>query len=390
MKKENIFGIVMYLLIFAFAVVYGLTVLQTHFEHSSMTQVWQYAIYIVLSIIVGIIISAILFEFGHFLGAKVGGYKIVKFTILYFSIYLADNGKYKFGFKNFNGMTGETIIVPNYEKKENPSPYPYLLYGPIFNLAWFVGALILFFAFNNGNPFDSDVAYAILTIGLISVVLFIYDFVPVKLDSSTDGYRFATLLKTKDIKQFNDLLTAQYEANYGKLEGADKVASNEKKKDVVPAAVTNTTEGKLIYLYTLIDEKRFDEASQTLDEIFANEKDLSKRGHLEALEQQIYVKIMTLPIEEMTKYYEEEVSLSLKREISSDYTIIGIRTYLLMAGLLDKSRSECLLVLKHIAKAYKNTPANRKHAELVIFNEALEKVCNAHPKWELEIYKLYE
>ena len=61
-----------------------------------------------------------------------------------------------------------------------------------------------------------------------------------------------------------------------------------------------------------------------------------------------------------------------------------------MAGLFDKSRSECALALSKVAKAYKNTIPSRKHAELVLFNDALEKVCSAHPKWELDIYKLYE
>ena len=383
MKKENIFGIIMYLIIFAFAVVYGLTVLQTHFEHSTMTEVWQYAIYIIASIIVGVLIGAILQEFGHWLGAKVGGYKVTKFTILYFTIYL-DNGKYKFGFKNFEGMTGETQIVPNYEKNKNPNPFPFLLYGPIFNLTWFAGALILFFTFNNGNKFDGDVAYSILTIGLISAVLFVYDIVPVKLDASTDGYRLVALIKSKDRKQFNDLLVAQYEANHGKLEG------KEEKAEEVPQVIKDTTEGKLLMVYGLIDEKKYDEAQALLDEIAQKEDDLTKRGQLDATELRLYIKIMTTPLDEMIEYYQNEVSLSLKKEISADYTIVGIRTYLLMAGLLDKSRSECLIVLKHIAKAYKNTPSNRKHAELVLFNDALEKVCQAHPKWELDIYKLYE
>ena len=99
---------------------------------------------------------------------------------------------------------------------------------------------------------------------------------------------------------------------------------------------------------------------------------------------------MTMESDELAHYYEVDVPMSLKREISNDYTIVGIRTYLLMAGLLDKSRRECLIALVKLNKAYNNTPPRRKHAELVLFNEALEKVCQAHPKWELEIYKLYE
>ena len=67
-----------------------------------------------------------------------------------------------------------------------------------------------------------------------------------------------------------------------------------------------------------------------------------------------------------------------------------MRVYLLTAGLLDGSQSEVLLTLKRVLKAYKALPTNRRHTELVLFNEALEKVCQAHPKWELDIYKLYE
>ncbi len=382
MKKENIIGLVIYLFIFALAIIYGLTVLQTHFQYSAMREVWQYAIYIIGSIFVGILITALLFGLGHLLGAKIGGYKIVSANILYFCFYKEDK-KWKFRFKNYDGITGETIVVPDYEKNANPSPFPFLIYGPIFNLAWFVGSLILFFTFNTGSGINSDIAYAFLTVGLISAVLFIYDILPVKLDSKTNGSSLL-FIKKNGRKTFNDLLLAQYAANHAG-EDVKEVAAQ-----VEAQIVNNTSEGKLVQLYSLLDEKKYEEADKLIEEILADEKTLSRRSYLEVLEQKIYVKIMSLEREAMLEYYEKEVPLSVRREISSDSTIIGIRTYLLMSGLLDKSRSECLIALKNIAKAYKNTPVNRRHAELVLFNEALEMVCKAHPKWELEIYKLYE
>lgn len=374
----------MYILIFAFAVVYGFTVLQTHFQSSAMTAVWQYALYIIGCIIAGVLISSILFEFGHALGAKVGGYKIVKFTILYFSIYL-DNNKYKFGFRRFNGLTGETLIVPNYSKKEKPNPLPYLIYGPIFNLGWFVGSLVTFFYFKDGSRLDGDIAYAFLTTGLIGLILFIYDIVPIKSDVSTNGYLFFSLLKSKDYQGYNDLLTA---SNDNKI---SVVVSNDKKADKPAKQVNlNRVEGKLLGVANFIDEKKYDEASKLIEELLAKPEELTNKTYLETYEQKIYIKIMTTLFDEMSDYYNNEISLSLKRDISSDHTLIGIRTYILMAGLFDKSRSECVLALSKVAKAYKNTLPSRKHAELVLFNDALEKVCQAHPKWELDIYKLYE
>ena len=383
MKKESIISILIYLLILAVAVIYGLTILQSHFnsEQTALTEIWQYAIYIVVSIVIGIIIVAVLSELGHILGAKVGGYKIVSTNILYFAL-IKEDEKFKFRFKNFDGLTGETIIVPNYEKKEKPNPLPYLMYGPIFILTWIVGAIVLFFIYNNSTGFDSDIGYGFLTTAVISTVILIYDIIPTKLDSVTDGYRLALLAKDKNFKAFNDMLTIQYNSIYGDSETVEEVKVEE-----------NTTfagESNLAKIYRLLDEKKYDEAKETLASVFENEATVSKKNMLEAQEHKIYINIMTMEKSELEKYYADEVPLSLKREISEDFSIIGIRTYILMAGLLDKSRSECLRSLSKLNKAYKSTPANRRHNELVLFNEALEKVCQAHPKWELEIYKLYE
>ena len=55
---------------------------------------------------------------------------------------------------------------------------------------------------------------------------------------------------------------------------------------------------------------------------------------------------------------------------------------------MDNSKSECTLVLNKVYKAYKHTPKNRKEAELQLFNQALDLVVEAHPKWEVDKYKL--
>lgn len=384
MKKENVFGLIMYLVIFALAIVYGFTVLQTHFKNSAMTAVWQYALYIIGCIVAGVLISALLTELGHLIGAKVGGYKIIKFTILYLSIYL-DKGKRKFGFRRFDGLTGETLIVPNYEKKEKPNPYPYLWYGPFFLLSWFIGCIVFFVYFRNGSKLDGDIAYGFLTVGLISLIIFVYDAVPIKTDTTTDGYQIAHLIKTKDVHAYNELLVAKNDPNNNTV----IAISGEKKKDIQQINV-NSIDAKVMAMLNHIDNKEYDKASVIIDELLQRQNELTTRNILDIQESQIYIKIMTTPFEEMAVYYEEQIPLSIKRDISSDRSLGGIRTYILMAGLFDKSRSECALVLSKVAKAYKNTLPSRKHAELVLFNDALEKVCEAHPKWELDIYKLYE
>ena len=47
-----------------------------------------------------------------------------------------------------------------------------------------------------------------------------------------------------------------------------------------------------------------------------------------------------------------------------------------------------MIALNNVIKAYKKTPKNRQQIEVDLFNETLQKVVDAHPKWELEGYKL--
>ncbi len=376
MKKENLVGILIYLLVFAIAIIYGFTVLQTHYTHSSIESVGLYAVYIIVSVFGGVFATGVLQEFGHVLGAKVGGYNIVFWSLFYLSIYL-DNGKRKFGFKTFNGLTGETRIVPNYEKKEKPNPYPYIFYGAIFNVAWVVVCAFMFFNYKKNDGLESDLAYFFLTMGIIALLATIYNVIPVKLDSVTDGYRLSQI--KGDVNAFNELLAAENGGN------APQDKPEEKK------SIKFIPEAALLDVYTNLADKNYDEAFRIIEEILKEEHKASSRVVFDAQAQYIYAYIFSKEKSEYEAYYEKDVSFSFRRDLSNDYEMSIMRVYLLTAGLLDGSKSEVLLTLKKVPKAYKSLPSNRKHTELVLFNEALDKVIEAHPKWEeLPNYKLYE
>ena len=117
---------------------------------------------------------------------------------------------------------------------------------------------------------------------------------------------------------------------------------------------------------------------------------MSEKVYIRARAQKIYINLYTRNLEEAKEYYEKEVPVAERREISNDVSMASIRAYLLMSGLLDKSRSECIIALNNVYRAFKHTPKNRQHTEVELFNEALEKVVTAHPDWELEGYKLQE
>ena len=87
MKKEDISGLIVYMLIFAVAIVFGLTVLQPYFANSTFTSGIIYALFVLAAIVLGIVVCALLLEIGHIIGAKIGKYNIISVSILHFTFF---------------------------------------------------------------------------------------------------------------------------------------------------------------------------------------------------------------------------------------------------------------------------------------------------------------
>lgn len=379
MKKENIIGLIIYLVVFAAAIIYGFTVLRTHFDNSSFNEsVLYYALYILVTVLTGVFATALFQEFGHFLGAKIGGYKVISWCMLYFTIF-RENDKTKVRFKSYEGLTGETKIIPNYEKKQKPNPYPYLLYGSVFNLAWIAGCITMFVTYSKETGFNSDLAYFFLTCGIIALFSILYNIFPAKLDSINDGYRL--IKAAKGVDAFNESLLAE---NNIVIEGKEnKETSIEESNKFIPEVTLQKT-------YEFMVEDKFGDADKLLDELLSNENELTKKMANEVNTQKIFVKIMSEPLEVVKEFYDKEVPFSLRKELSNSSDLPSIRTYMLTSSILEGSKSECLLALGKVVKAYKNTPSNKRAIEAALYNKALDKIIAAHPKWEeIPNYKLY-
>ena len=381
MKKEDISGLIVYLIIIAFAIVFGLTVLQTHQSESTLSGSFLYVVYIIGAVLAGTILNAILFEIAHVIGAKIGKYEILSVNILGLCFY-KEEGKRKVRFASFDGLTGETKIVPKDGMVEKANPYPYLLFGSIFFLVEAVAIMIVFSFFRTAEDLGlRDVAYALLTIGAIGLVILIYNILPMHIDSMTDGYRLTMVSNPKNKLAFNELLRVEYEISQG----------NDNVEIRIFDEITNfTADLNLNKVYALLDKKEYKEAEEILDKIIEAKENVSEKVYIRARAQKIYINLITKSLDEAKDYYEKEVPVAERREISNDVSMASIRAYLLMSGLLDKSRSECIIALNNVYSAFKHTPKNRQHTELVLFNEALQKVVDAHPDWELEGYKLQE
>ena len=380
MKKEDITGLIVYLLIIAVAIIFGLTVLQKHASESDLESVW-YMLYIIGAVVAGTIFNGILFEMAHVVGAKLGKYTIVSVNILGLCFYKEGN-KRKVRFASFDGLTGETKIVPKEGMVEKANPYPYLFFGSLFFIVEAVAVMVTFSLLRHSEKSGlRDVAYGLLTMGAIGLVILIYNILPMRIDSITDGYRLTTVSNPKNREAFNELLRVEYEISQGNTDVEIKVFDE----------ITNfTADLNLNKVYTLLDKKEFSQAEELLDMIINAKEDVSDKVYIRARAQKIYINLITKNLEEARTYYEKEVPVSERREISNDISMASIRAYLLMSGLLDKSRSECIIALNSVYRAFKHCPKNRQHTEVVLFNEALQKVVDAHPDWELEGYKLQE
>ena len=381
MKKEDITGLIVYLVIIALAVVYGFAVLQTHASESSLSG-FPYVLYIGGAVLSGTIINGVLFELAHVVGAKIGKYKVISCNILGFCFYKDDSDKTKFRFASFDGLTGETKIVPKEGMVEKANPYPYLFFGSVFFVIEAIAIMVLFSIFRNSDDAGlKDVAYALLTIGAIGLVILIYNILPLKIDSMTDGYRLTMVSNPKNKAAFNELLRVEYQMAKGDENVEIKVFDE----------ITNfTADLNLNRVYALLDKKEYKAAEEILDKIIDAKEEISEKVFIRARAQKIYINLITKNLDEAKEYYDKEVPVSERREISNDVSMASIRAYLLMSGLLDKSRSECIIALNNVYRAFKHTPKNRQPIEIALFNEALDKVIAAHPDWELEGYRLQE
>ena len=382
MKKEDITGLIVYLLIIALALVFGFTILRGHSADSFVNGygAGYYAIYIAGSVLVGLLFNSIMYELAHILGAKAGHYTIISVNILGLCFF-KEGDKKKVRFRSFDGLTGETKIVPKEGFVEKANPSPYLLFGSLFFALEAIAVMIPFTLLYKSDDYGlRDIAYALLTIGVIGLVILIYNILPLHIDSMTDGYRLTMVGNAKNKIAFNELLRVEYEMQQGK----------QVEVKLFDGITNFTADLNLNRVYALLDERKFKEAEEILDNIIAAKENISEKVYIRARAQKIYINLFTKTLEEAREYYDKEVPVSERREISNDVSMASIRAYLLMSGLLDKSRSECIIALNNVYSAFKHTPKNRQHTELVLFNEALQKVVDAHPDWELEGYKLQE
>ena len=369
MKSEDVASFFVYLLMMGLALALGLTIVK---DAVATLGIGGLSFLLVGVAIIGtIIINAVFLELFHALGGKMGGYNIGSINILGFCWY-KDKGKTRFRFSfDFDGLTGETVLAP---KSEKAKPHMFVWFPFLMYLLELVGCVVLYSMGSINDKMEYVAAVAIVVI-TISSMMALYNFIPVKLDTTTDGYRLTLISKPANVEAYNELMRIENLQREGKE--IDKVKYFDE--------ITNFTASiNLITVYEYLSKKEFDKALKLIDKMCEAPDKISKTTLNRLIAQKLYIKILTMPLEEAEKYYDAEVGDDIRRFISNDLSMESLRAYILIAGMLDKSFGEVQFAQSRKAKAMKRSLASRAAIEEKLYIDALKMVKDAHKDWEIK------
>ena len=373
MKKEDIASIIVYLLMIGAAVVVGLTAVRDVFLAHYHFSLNNY-VFAILAILAALIVNIVGLEVFHVLGAKAGHYKILSVNVLWLC-FRKKEGKWKLGFKDFDGLTGETKVAPKDEK----SKLGLYVWLPV--LAYFVeliACIVIYTLAGDKNiaPTESPLhwmAVAAILFIVVSSMIALYNLVPIKLDSMTDGYRLTLISKKENMDAYNELMRIEALQLEGKEIGEIKVFSD----------ITEFTASiNLMSVYEEYKKNNYARAEELIDMIIVDPKKVSSQTYNRLLSQKLYIKIMTLPLEEVKVYYDKQIDDSVRKFIANDLSIESLRTYILIAGLLDESNGEVEFAVSRKDRALKRAAPSRAETEKLLYENALKKVYEAHPDWK--------
>lgn len=363
MRKEDLLSLFVYSVMIVIAIYIGLMVIKPAFQNIDVANEYFFAI---ASILVGFLINVVLAEIGHVGGALLGGYSIISVNILGLCLY-KNQGKWAIGIRPYEGLTGETKIVPH---RKNAKPLLNLWSGLILYLVEFAAGIVLFILL----PADLWFRYSAVIVISVGGMLMFYNVMPFKLDTMTDGYRLALITKGINVDAYNELMRIDMATHEGRVPTDIKTFTQ---------ITSLTAQVNLYRVYELLGQHEYAEAELILDSILAQPAKLNDTTNGRVMSQKLYVVILTKSHDEAEKFYKEKLDSRQKHFLASDLSMESLRAYLLVSGTIEESLSECLYVLERKERALKRSvEPGRKAIEVALFNDALRLTKERHPDWE--------
>lgn len=367
MRKEDITSIVVYLVLIAGSFIIGTTVIKDAFQTFSVADPYLVGIG---TIIVGIILNVCGLELLHALGAKIGGYEVVSINIVGFCFEKL-RGKWTFKFKDFDGLTGETKVAPRKEKRN----LKWFMWMPLLGYLIEVAACVALNTTITETPELYNLgwlAISALLLIVISSIIALYNIVPFKLDSMTDGYRLVLISKKVNSEAFDELM---------RVENLQRNGEKVSKIKVFDEITEFTASVNLLSVYEYLNEKKYAEANKIIEKILGSGNELETYTRNRLMAQKVYIQIMEDEIEEAKKFYNEQVKDDIRRFIANDDSMESLRAYALIAAFLEDSESEVEYTKSRLAKILKKTLPSRAEIEQKLYKEALDKIAKTHKDW---------
>jgi hypothetical protein len=384
MKKNEAMGYVAYLLMLAIALLVALLVVRPVFSNSDYFAAlpMNSFLFIIIAVAVGVLLNALFIELGHLIGAKMGHYKVTSWICLGLGWKLGKDGKKHATISSFDGLTGETKVVPLDEKKSNPR---HMIYMPLlFLLLEVVGLsaeVAICRAKGDVNNVGSDphiMAWAVFGIIILAVagMIYVYDIFPAPLDAKNDGYLLTILTNETNKEAYNQILIAE-----------DKMANGLPVGDTpVYDSVTNfTSRVNDVTLYQRLGQGNYEGALAILEKTIACKDKVSENIYEEAITQKTALYLMARPFEEAKQFY-IDLPLADKKHLASLSTSADVRAYVLVSGLVDESENEVKEALNHSYSALKKSGVDKKPIELTLLNRSIDLVHQKHPEWDFSDY----
>jgi hypothetical protein len=363
MKKEDILTLIVYAMMVAIAIFVGVNIIAPAFVTLGITGISQY-VYASITIFFAFLINVILLELGHILGALAGGYQIQTVNILGLA-FIFSSQNLRLRLQTYEGLTGETIVVPKAKKLK---PKLFLWGGLLVYVFETILAFVIGYGFFNQNQWGR---YASVVVVAVGGMLMIYNFMPFKLDTVTDGYKLATLTTTKGNDAYEELQRIEKMYKLGKSPKPFKIFKE-----------FNNLNVQIYFhkIYQAMVDEAYDEAGDDL-------KKLASSPRLgETLQQKIFVLqtyialIEKKPTTASTFFY--ALSSKQRKYLSNDSNMSTLSTYLYVAGLIEESYSEATYTFeRQLVSIKKIRESGRKSAEAILFDRMLKLVKKKHPSW---------
>jgi hypothetical protein len=363
MKKESFFTLIVYGMMVAIAIFVGVNIIAPAFITMAITGIDQY-VYATITIFFAFLINVILLEVGHILGALAGGYRIQTVNVLGLAFVFSPQGL-SLRLQPYEGLTGETVVIPKAKKLR---PKLFLWGGLIVYVVEMILAFIIGYGLFDQNQWGRYASVVVIAVG---GMLMIYNFMPFKLDTVTDGYKLATLTTAKGNEAYEELQ---------RIEKTYKLGNNPKPFKVFKELNNLNVQIYFHKIYQAMVDEDYDEAKVDL-------KLLSESPRLgETLQQRVFVlQTYIAMIEKKPKAaasYFYELSSKQRKYLSNDNHMSTLSTYLYVAGVIEESYSEATYTFeRQVVSIQKIQESGRKAAEAILFDRMLKLVKKKQPTW---------